>query len=109
MASGTHSADKISFPIVDAVDTSKVSVLQDTVTSINCDEKTVYLEQAGSISYDYLVIALGFRSETFGIPGAMDNALQMVVVKHRKNAIHGLNTSNRNISYETIPSNQRCK
>ncbi|MDG3142484.1 NAD(P)/FAD-dependent oxidoreductase [Streptococcus suis] len=87
VASGTHSADKISFPIVDAVDTSKVSVLQDTVTSINCDEKTVYLEQAGSISYDYLVIALGFRSETFGIPGAMDNALQMVDI-NTANHVH---------------------
>lgn len=87
VASGTHHADKISFPIVDVVDTKKVTVVQDSVTEVNCDEKTVHLEKSGVVNYDYLVIALGFRSETFGIKGAMDNALQMVDI-NTANQVH---------------------
>ncbi|MGT2623872.1 NAD(P)/FAD-dependent oxidoreductase [Streptococcus thoraltensis] len=78
VASGSHHADKISFPIVDVIDTKKVTFLQDNVEKIDCDAKTIQLEKTGSMSYDYLVISLGFCSETFGIQGVRDNALEMV-------------------------------
>ncbi|MGT2832864.1 NAD(P)/FAD-dependent oxidoreductase [Streptococcus halotolerans] len=80
IASGTHQPDKITFPIVDAIDTKKVTFLQDKVEKVDCDAKTIQLEKTGNMSYDYLVISLGFRSEGFGIPGVVENALQMVDV-----------------------------
>src|SRR5699024_5098835 len=39
--------------------------------------KTVELKNSGQLRYDYYVLALGFVYETFGIKGALDNALQM--------------------------------
>ena len=68
VAAGTEPASKISYTITDVIDTKKVTFIQDTVTLINKEDKKVTLANKGEISYDYLVIALGFESETFGIP-----------------------------------------
>ena len=43
--------------------------------------QTVALEDGQTINYDYLVVSLGFESESFGIPGVQEHALQMVDVK----------------------------
>ncbi len=81
VAAGTEPASKISFTITDIVDTKKVTFIQDTVKLINKDEKTVVLANKGEISYDYLVIALGFESETFGIPGVDEFSKPLVDIK----------------------------
>ncbi len=39
------------------------------------------LKQHGILDYDYCVLALGFVSETFGIKGAKENALEMTNIK----------------------------
>lgn len=39
------------------------------------------LENNGELSYDYLVMALGFESETFGIPGVDEFSLPLVNIK----------------------------
>lgn len=80
VAAGSVPKEKISYPIADVIDPKKVTFIQDSVVTVNADAKTVELVQHGQLSYDYVVVALGFTSETFGIPGAMDNALQMTTI-----------------------------
>ncbi|RWZ54879.1 NAD(P)/FAD-dependent oxidoreductase [Halobacillus fulvus] len=72
-AAGTLHHDRTRIQIKDVVNTSKVNFVQDTVTEIKPDEKKVYLEN-GDLSYDYLVIGLGFEAATFGIPGLEEHA-----------------------------------
>ncbi|MGO3733178.1 MAG: NAD(P)/FAD-dependent oxidoreductase [Vagococcus sp.] len=78
VAAGTEPAGKITFNIVDVLDEKKVTFVKDTVTLIDKDKKVVTLEKTGELTYDYLVIALGFESETFGIPGVDDYSWPLV-------------------------------
>ncbi|WP_173915757.1 NAD(P)/FAD-dependent oxidoreductase [Halobacillus sp. Marseille-Q1614] len=72
-AAGTLHHDKTRIAIKDVVDTSKINFVQDTVTNILPEEKKVKLENS-ELSYDYLVIGLGFEAATFGIPGLKEHA-----------------------------------
>lgn len=81
VAAGTEPAEKISFNVVDVIDAKKVTFIKDTVTEIKKDEKIVVLEGKGNLTYDYLVVALGFESETFGIPGVDAHSLPLVDIK----------------------------
>ncbi len=78
VASGAQPPKKICYPVKDVVDPKQTTFIQDTVEVINKDQKTVTLANNGDIDYDYLVVALGFESETFGIKGAAENGLEMV-------------------------------
>ena len=81
VAAVTEPGSKISFNIADVIDSKKVTFIQDEVTLIKKDEKKVVLAKKGEITYDYLVIALGFESETFGIPGVNDFSKPLVDIK----------------------------
>ena len=45
-----------------------MNFVQDTVVEIKAAEKRIILKDS-ELEYDYLVIGLGFESETFGITG----------------------------------------
>ncbi|WLD92679.1 NAD(P)/FAD-dependent oxidoreductase [Alkalihalobacillus sp. AL-G] len=75
-AAGTMHHDRTRMPIKEVIDTNRVNFVQDTVVSIDDASKTVKLEN-GELNYDYLVIGLGFESETFGIPGVKDYAFNI--------------------------------
>ncbi|MDT2815660.1 NAD(P)/FAD-dependent oxidoreductase [Vagococcus carniphilus] len=81
VAAGTEPAGKITFKVEDVLDKNKVTFIEDTVTLVKKDEKKVVLAKKGEISYDYLVIALGFESETFGIPGVNEFSKPLVDIK----------------------------
>jgi len=72
-AAGTLHHDRVRIPIKDVINTSKVNLVIDTVVSINPKEKKVVLEN-DELTYDILVVSLGFESATFGIPGLEENA-----------------------------------
>jgi NADH dehydrogenase len=72
-AAGTLHHDKTRIFIEDVIDKNRIDFVQDTVVSIDKDAKRVQL-QNGELSYDYLVISLGFESETFGIKGVEEHA-----------------------------------
>lgn len=72
-SAGTLHHDRVRYDIRGVIDSSKVDFVQDTVVEINKDEKKVILEK-GEVEYDYLVIALGGESETFGIKGLKEYA-----------------------------------
>lgn len=75
-AAGTLHQDRVRIPIKDVVDMSKVNFIQDTVVSIQPDEKKVKLENQ-ELTYDTLVVGLGFEAATFGIPGLEENAFMI--------------------------------
>ncbi|EHI69039.1 NAD(P)/FAD-dependent oxidoreductase [Streptococcus ictaluri] len=87
VAAGSQPKEKISYPIMDVICSEKVTFIQDEVTKIDADQQMVTLRNKGQLTYDYVVVSLGFTSETFGIPGAKENALQMVTVEGAE-AIH---------------------
>ncbi|UOY90970.1 NAD(P)/FAD-dependent oxidoreductase [Ectobacillus sp. JY-23] len=75
-AAGTLHHDKTRLEIKDVIDSSKVNFVQDTVVEIKSAEKRVILHN-GELEYDYLVVGLGFESETFGIKGLKEHAFSI--------------------------------
>ena len=78
VASGQQRPEHITYPIEECVECKNSKFIQDEVVEINKDENYVVLKNTGKMEYDYLVIGLGFKSETFGIKGAQENSLHMV-------------------------------
>ncbi|MDP4085653.1 MAG: NAD(P)/FAD-dependent oxidoreductase [Bacillota bacterium] len=72
-SAGTLHHDRVRYEIRDVIDRNKVEFVQDTAVQVNKEEKKVILEKS-EINYDYLVIALGGESETFGIKGLKEYA-----------------------------------
>ncbi|TCN21331.1 NADH dehydrogenase [Mesobacillus foraminis] len=78
-SAGTLHHDRVRYDIRDVIDRQKVEFVQGTVEEIKTEENRVILEN-GDIVYDYLVIALGGESETFGIKGLKEYAFSIVNV-----------------------------
>jgi NADH dehydrogenase len=78
-SAGTLHHDRVRYPIANVIERSKVNFIQDCAIEVNTAEKKVILENR-ELSYDYLVIALGGESETFGIKGLKDFAFSIVNV-----------------------------
>lgn len=76
VAAGTIAPDRITYDIPSVI-AKCVQFVQATVSNVDIASKEVSFEDHPAISYDYLVLALGFQSETFGVPGADENALPM--------------------------------
>ncbi|GAY77725.1 NADH dehydrogenase [Sporolactobacillus inulinus] len=72
-AAGTIHHDRTRMLIKNVINTKRVKFVQDTVGSIDRENKKVALKN-GEIEYDYLIVALGFESNTFGIKGLAENA-----------------------------------
>lgn len=78
-AAGTLHHDRVRFDINNLIDRNKVAFIQGTVVEINTEKNLVLLEN-DEISYDYLVVALGGESETYGIKGLKENSFAIVSV-----------------------------
>ncbi|PEJ57418.1 FAD-dependent oxidoreductase [Bacillus sp. AFS017336] len=75
-AAGTLHHDRTRLDIKDVINQDKINFIQDTVTQIKPEEKKVILS-SGELNYDYLVVGLGFESETFGIKGLKEHAFSI--------------------------------
>ncbi|WEV72035.1 NAD(P)/FAD-dependent oxidoreductase [Bifidobacterium sp. ESL0790] len=101
VAAGTKEAADITFDIRPLLAGRKnVEVVIDEVTRVDQDAKKVELKNGEPISYDYLVNALGFESETFGIKGAEENGWPLVDIdtalaarKHLEDTLRRYKTS----------------
>ncbi|GAB6092951.1 NAD(P)/FAD-dependent oxidoreductase [Furfurilactobacillus curtus] len=81
VAIGTNEPDHITFDIKQALP-EDVTFTVATVTKIDVEAKTITLaDQSQPLTYDYLITALGFESEDFGIKGADEYALPLENVK----------------------------
>lgn len=83
-AAGTIHHDRTRMLIKNVIDNKRVNFIQDSVRSVDKDQKKIVLKN-GELDYDYLVLALGFESNTFGIKGLEENAF----------AIRSVNTARR--------------
>ncbi|KXH79327.1 NAD(P)/FAD-dependent oxidoreductase [Sporosarcina sp. HYO08] len=79
-AAGTLSPEQVRYDVKNVIDESKVKFIKAEVQGIDVKGKVV-TSTAGTHTYDYLVIGLGFEGETFGIPGLDKYALAMANVK----------------------------
>src|SRR5690625_3927456 len=75
-AAGTLHHDRTRIAIKDVVNTNKINFVQDTVVSIKPGDKKVKLENR-ELTYDILIIGLGFEAATFGITGLDDHAFMI--------------------------------
>jgi NADH:ubiquinone reductase (H+-translocating) len=82
-SAGTAPQEDVKIPIKSLIDSRKVKFIQDTVVSIDPKAKKVKLEN-GELDYDYLVVALGFESATFGIKGLEEHALMISNVNNAR-------------------------
>lgn len=78
VAAGIQSAERIMYPIEDVVKTTCTTFVQGTVEKIDRSKQLVYLKNKEPLAYDYLIVALGYESESFGIPGVEEYSLKMV-------------------------------
>ncbi|AKV55606.1 NADH dehydrogenase, FAD-containing subunit [Bifidobacterium actinocoloniiforme DSM 22766] len=79
LAAGTKEEADICFPMATAVP-KKVNVVIDEVERVDREGHQVFLKSHPPIAYDYLLNALGFESESFGIEGVEENSLPLVDV-----------------------------
>lgn len=73
VAAGTINPNQARVMISDVVNQKRVRLVYDSVVKVNKEEQTVELENS-EIPYDYLVFALGFESNDFGIKGMAEHA-----------------------------------
>ncbi|MFP5522220.1 NAD(P)/FAD-dependent oxidoreductase [Peptococcus simiae] len=76
VALGNALAQDVSYDLVPVVREPHARVLQAEVISIDLEKQVVHTS-AEDLEYDYLVIALGFVTETFGIKGMEEHAFHI--------------------------------
>lgn len=96
VAAGTQPAKKISFDVKDVINDSKVKFIKGTVKLIDKENKQVQLKKGATVEYDYLVVALGFESESFGIKGVDEFGWPLVDIKTAEAAKAQLDKNIRN-------------
>ncbi|AWB45864.1 FAD-dependent oxidoreductase [Paenibacillus sp. CAA11] len=75
-AAGTDSIDRTRVPISKLIDEFKIDLVKSSVREIRLSDRKVILDD-GTLSFDYLVIALGGEPESFGIPGLAEHAFKI--------------------------------
>lgn len=73
-AAGSEHPDQLRVPIKTLLSPERTSFKKAHAIKVLPDEQVVLLKD-GTLPYDYLVIAVGAKSETFGIPGLKQHAL----------------------------------
>jgi len=73
-AAGTDSIEHTRVSISKLIDEFKIDLVKSNVKEIRLSDRKVIL-QDGTLSFDYLVIALGGEPESFGIPGLSEYAM----------------------------------
>lgn len=75
VAAGTISPERARYSIEEVIGNG-IQFLQTNVTNIDVNERKI-TTSTGDLTYDYLVIGLGFEGETFGIKGLKEHALAL--------------------------------
>lgn len=81
IVTGADSYTKMSYEITDVLRPGMSSLIVDEVEKVDYKSKKVELKDHAPLTYDYLVLGLGFVLETFGIEGAKEYALPMYNVE----------------------------
>lgn len=65
--------EKVSIPI-NEIKEPDTRFVQGTVTGLDCDDRTIHLDDGSTINYDYCVVAIGSRTAFFGIDGLKEHS-----------------------------------
>ncbi|MFD1040051.1 NAD(P)/FAD-dependent oxidoreductase [Virgibacillus byunsanensis] len=84
VAAGTINHNSARVMISDVINPNRVRLIYDEVVKVNKEEQLVELENS-EISYDYLVISLGFETNTFGIKGMKNKAFAIQDIDSSRN------------------------
>ncbi|KUP05365.1 NADH dehydrogenase [Bacillus coahuilensis m2-6] len=82
-SAGTLHHDRVRYDIASVIDRSKVNFMVATVEEIQSANNKI-ITDAGEVPYDYLVVALGAESETFGIQGLKEHAFTITNVNQSR-------------------------
>lgn len=85
---GTATDRQIAMSIPELLNSQKTHFIRGTVSSIDINNQEVQLEGGDTVEYDYLLIALGFEVETYGIPGIKENAFAIRSFRSSKAIYH---------------------
>ena len=75
VAAGTIAPNRITFEIKSVLQ-PRVNFRVETVAKVDVDHKQISFASGDILPYDYVIVALGFKSESFGLQGA-ENALPL--------------------------------
>lgn len=76
VAAGRVEEDSIKIPLAKVFAGRRVNVVQDEISTVNFEEKTVS-GRTNSYPYDFLVMAAGSKPTYYGVSGAKENALSL--------------------------------
>ncbi|MEH7106560.1 NAD(P)/FAD-dependent oxidoreductase [Bacillus sp. JJ1764] len=79
---------QIAIAIPQLIDQRKTYFIQDEVSLVDINNKEVKLASGKTVEYDYLLVALGFEVETFGIPGIKEHAFEIRSFRSSKAIYH---------------------
>jgi NADH:ubiquinone reductase (H+-translocating) len=85
---GTASDRQIAISIPELINPEKTRFIKGSVKAVDTSKQTVVLEGGDTVDYDYLLIALGFDVETFGIPGIKEHAFAIRSFRSTKAIYH---------------------
>ncbi|MHC0035467.1 NAD(P)/FAD-dependent oxidoreductase [Pseudoneobacillus sp. C159] len=85
---GTACDERITMRVEDLIDRQKIHFKRGNVTFINLADQSINLDSDEKVFYDYLLIALGFGIETFGIPGIKEHAFEIRSFRSTKKIFH---------------------
>ena len=68
--------EKITFDVVE-IKSPSTRFVQGRVEAVDCDDRSVALEDGSTIAYDYLLVGIGSRTAFFGIDGLEEHSLTL--------------------------------
>jgi NADH:ubiquinone reductase (H+-translocating) len=105
VATGTRETSAVQVDL-DPVLVDRVHFVQATITGFDFTERCLVTD-AGDLPYDYLVLALGSRSNDFGIPGLAERVLSPYSTEEAQRVWDAVNQSARQAAAATNPGEQR--
>lgn len=73
---GSASRDEVAPLYSNVLGSSSVTFVHGSVSGVEEGEKRVVMTDGGTIAYDWLVMALGARTNSFGVPGVKEYAME---------------------------------
>lgn len=84
----TASDRQIAMSIPELINSDKTNFVKATVSSVDTKNQLVHLEGGETVRYDYLLISLGFETQTFGTPGIKEHAFEIRSFRSSKAIYH---------------------
>ncbi|MEO7617512.1 MAG: FAD-dependent oxidoreductase, partial [Candidatus Saccharibacteria bacterium] len=75
------SRSEASIPLGEVLEGSKVTLIVDTMTTLDAEKKTIHTAKGISYEYDQLILAIGSVTNYFGIPGLVENSFDIKTIE----------------------------